>query len=150
MISRRQALAGITALSICGCAITKPSADGAPAKDGGDPVFSPLGPDAERYGAAEGFPIRDPIEAAKNRVGAFSHLDALLPCRQIKCAATPWNFKRSSAEIQYSHEGTRYSLTDYLARNPVTGLLIAKDDEFYSSTTNMAGRIATDLLRVRW
>jgi CubicO group peptidase (beta-lactamase class C family) len=52
-----------------------------------------------------------------------------LPCRQIKCAATPWNFKRSSADIQYSHEGTRYSLTDYLARNPITGLLIAKDAE---------------------
>jgi CubicO group peptidase (beta-lactamase class C family) len=129
MISRRRALVGITALSICGWALTKTGADGALPKDGSDPVFSPLGPDAEHYGAAKGFPIRDPIEAPMNRVGAFSHLDALLPCRQIKCAATPWNFKRSAADIQYSHKGTRYSLTDYLARNPVTGLLIAKDDE---------------------
>jgi CubicO group peptidase (beta-lactamase class C family) len=129
MISRRQALAGIAAVSICRTAFAKAAADGPSPKDVGDPIFSPLGPDAEHYGAAEGFPIRDPIEAPKNRVGAFSHLDALLPCRQIKCAATPWNFKRASADIQYSHEGTRYTLTDYLARNPVTGLLVAKDDE---------------------
>src|SRR4029077_2066597 len=40
----------------------------------------------------------------------------------IKRATTPWLFKRSPANIHPS-------ITDYLSRNPVTGLLIAKDDQ---------------------
>jgi len=129
MISRRQALAGIAAATILRPALTKAAASSGPPNDGGDPVFSPLGPDAEHYGAPEGFPVRDPFEAAKNRVGTFSHLDELMPCRKIKRAATPWNFKRAAADIRYLYQGSRYSIEDYLARNPVTGLLIAKDDE---------------------
>src|SRR5260370_28361048 len=38
-------------------------------------------------------------------------------------------FKRSQAEFSYSYRGNRSSLAEYLSRNPVTGLLIAKDDE---------------------
>jgi len=103
------------------------------------PVFSPTGPDAELYGAAEGFPIADrslPIQPGnpyqpKYRVGAFSHFDEIYPTRRIKRAATPWMFKRSQAEFSYSYRGNRSSLTEYLSRNPVTGLLIARDDEIF-------------------
>jgi len=37
-------------------------------------------------------------------------------------------FKRSQADIRYYFRGDRSSITEYLSRNPVTGLLIAKDD----------------------
>jgi CubicO group peptidase (beta-lactamase class C family) len=94
------------------------------------PVFSPSGPNAELYGAAEGFPIADRALAvqpgephqAKYRVGAYSHFDEIYPTHRISRAAAPWSFKRSRVDI-------RYSIVDYLSRNPVTGLLIAKDDQ---------------------
>src|SRR5207248_89152 len=65
----------------------------------------------------------------KVSVGAFSHLDAIFKTREIARAATPGRFKRSTLDIQYSYGGALSSLEDYLARNPVTGLLIAKDNE---------------------
>jgi CubicO group peptidase (beta-lactamase class C family) len=64
----------------------------------------------------------------KYRVGAFSHSDELFPTRRIKRARTPWAFKYERADIRYFYKRNRSSLTDYLSRNPVTGLLIAKDD----------------------
>ena len=57
----------------------------------------------------------------KYRVGAFSHFDQLFPTRRIERAGKPWAFKYERADI-------RYLLTNYLSHNPVTGLLIAKDD----------------------
>jgi CubicO group peptidase (beta-lactamase class C family) len=100
------------------------------------PVFSRSGPDAERYGAAEGFPVPGYAEAirqgnpyqAEYRVGAFSHFDAIYKTRRIKHAPEPWMFKRSQADIRYSYRGERSSIEDYLSRNPVMGLLIAKDN----------------------
>lgn len=64
----------------------------------------------------------------KYRIGAFSHFDELFPTRSIKHADTAWTFKREPAEIHYSYRGQQSSVADYLSRNPVTGLLIAKDD----------------------
>jgi CubicO group peptidase (beta-lactamase class C family) len=109
----------------------------ATAEHGDGPVFSPSGPDTLRYGAAEGFPIADrslrfqpgdPLEL-KYRVGAYSHLDEIFPTRLIARAAVPWCFAYSRADISYIHQGSRYSAAEYLLRNPVTGLLIAKDDK---------------------
>jgi CubicO group peptidase (beta-lactamase class C family) len=107
------------------------------AENGADPVFSPSGPNAELYGAAEGFPVADRTLAhqpgephdVKYRVGAYSHFDEIYPTRRIKRAAAPWTFKRSPADIRYYYWGNRSSLADYLSRNPVTGLLIARDDQ---------------------
>ena len=47
----------------------------------------------------------------------------------ISRANTPWSFERSPADITYRYKGKQYSVADYVARNPVTGLLIAKDDQ---------------------
>lgn len=99
-------------------------------------MFSPSGPDAGRYGAAQGFPVPDPAlarqqgnpYAAEYRVGAFSHFDEIYPTRLIKRAASPWPFKRAQPDIGYSYQGKASSLTEYLSRNPATGLLIARDD----------------------
>jgi CubicO group peptidase (beta-lactamase class C family) len=129
-MSRRTALAGLAASVVGGAA----RAETTPAAEAG-PVFSPSGPEAMRYGAAEGFPIAVPLRANqpgdppdKYMVGAYSHYDEIHPTRLIKRAATPWAFRRAPLDFRYSYKGSSASLTDYLSRNPVTGLLVAKDD----------------------
>jgi CubicO group peptidase (beta-lactamase class C family) len=126
-MSRRAALAGLAA-SVVGGPVSAETADAGP-------VFSPSGPDAERYGAAEGYPIAVPLRVNqpgdppdKYKVGAYSHYDEIHPTRRIARAATPWTFKRAPLDFRYSFKGSPASLTDYFARNPVTGLLVAKDD----------------------
>ena len=97
-----------------------------------DPVFSSNGPDAASYGAAEHFPIGSPatLSEKKYMVGAFSHFDLLFPSRGVAPAAVAWPFRRPAVppDITYFHAGSRFSLADYLAHFPITGLLIAKDD----------------------
>ena len=120
----------------CGSVVRQAGANPATTETVVGPIFSPSGPNAELYGAADGYPVPDPMLARlqgnpyepKFRVGAFSHFDELFPTRRIKRASTPWAFKYERADIRYFYRNTRSSLTDYLSRNPVTGLLIAKDD----------------------
>jgi len=131
VFSRRAALTGFGAS--CAVGLLKPIA-GHAAENIAGPVFSPSGPNAERYGAAENYPIRDPALSfvpgnplqPKYRVGAFSHYPDLFPTRVLKRAATPWQFKRAPSDIT---DPFRERVSAYLARNPVTGLLIAKDDQ---------------------
>jgi CubicO group peptidase (beta-lactamase class C family) len=142
LITRRAALAGAAAAAAYGAAgagsgIAGPTDVPAATAAGAGPVFSATGPDAERYGAAEGFPVPGSLRARlegnpynpEYRVGAFSHFDEIYPTRPIARAATPWTFRRSTADIHYVHEGNPSSLIEYLARNPVTGLLIARDEQ---------------------
>ncbi len=142
LITRRAALAGVVAAATFGArggdaVMAEPASGPAAAGNGAEPVFSATGPDAERYGAAEGFPVPSSLAARlqgnpykpEYRVGAFSHFDDIYPTRRIARAATPWMFKRSAVDIRYAYQGNRSSLTEYLARNPVTGLLVARDDE---------------------
>jgi CubicO group peptidase (beta-lactamase class C family) len=134
-LSRRAALASLAAAAYSS-AITRAFSDSAAPESGGGPVFSASGPNAELYGAAQGFPVPGPELARRHgnpyeprfRVGAFSHFEEIYPTRRIERAAAPWMFKRSQADIRYSYRGDQSSLAEYLARNPVTGLLIAKDD----------------------
>jgi len=129
IISRRAALLGLAASAACG-----------PAKadlDGAGPIFSATGPDAERYGVAQAFPVPGYLRSIWQgnpydpyyRVGAFSHFDEFNKTRRIKHAAEPWMFKRTQIDIRYSFRGKQSSIEEYLSRNPVTGLLIAKDSE---------------------
>lgn len=107
------------------------SADSADSKPVVGPVFSNTGPDAELYGAAIGFPIgtRRTASQIPNLVGSYSHFGELFPSRVIGRAATPWSFKRvAEPAIVYTFRSERFSIEDYLNRNPTTGLLIAKDD----------------------
>jgi CubicO group peptidase (beta-lactamase class C family) len=141
-LTRRAALAGAAAAAAygttgTGLAIAGPAS--APSVDdtGPGPVFSATGPDAERYGAAEGFPVPGSLRArlegnpykAEYRVGAFSHFDEIYPTRRIARAMTTWTFRRTAADLHYAYEGRTSSLTEYLSRNPVTGLLIASDEQ---------------------
>jgi hypothetical protein len=59
-------------------------------------------------------------------------------------------FKRSAPEIRYRFQGNQSSLADYLSRNPVTGLVIARTTEFSLSSINMIEPTATGLLPSRW
>jgi CubicO group peptidase (beta-lactamase class C family) len=123
-ISRRATLAGLAVTCLAGRA----SADDA------GPIFSPTGPNADLYGVAEGFPVPNVAVARmqgnpwqpRDRVGAFTHIDALYPTRLVKRAAQPWTYKRAPSAVSAPF---RDRVTDHLARNPVTGLLIARDDQ---------------------
>lgn len=95
------------------------------------PVFSDTGPDAAIYGAADGYPIgsRATTTQLDRLVGVYSHFDEIFPSRRIRAATTPWQFKRRpEPPIEYTFNSQRLTIADYLKRNPVTGLLIAKDD----------------------
>ena len=95
------------------------------------PVFSDSGPDAADYGAAAGFPLGTRATAGQvdTLVGTYSHFDELFPSRPVPRAATPWLFKRAPGPpIFYKFGSDRFSIQNYLDRNPTTGLLIARDD----------------------
>ena len=93
------------------------------------PRFSSGGPDAEKYGANEGYPVKA-ISRLPFFVGAFSHYDQLLDGRTIRRAASPSRLLRAPSEpaLRYEYQTETRSLDDYLARNPATGLLIARGD----------------------
>jgi len=98
---------------------------------GPGPVFSDAGPDAELYGAAAGFPVGDRAVSSQPQhlVATYSHFGEIFPSRPVQRAATPWLFKRAAEpSISYTFRSDRFSIQDYLGRNPTTGLLIAKDD----------------------
>lgn len=95
------------------------------------PVFSQSGPDAEEYGAAAGYPPGTATTAAhvEHLVATYSRFDTLFPARKVARAETPWPFKRTAEPaIVYKFGGEQRPIEAYLERNPVTGLLIAKDD----------------------
>ncbi|MET1028785.1 MAG: serine hydrolase [Dongiaceae bacterium] len=99
------------------------------------PQFDPSGLDAEKYGAAQGFPIGGPYTYAKPPfvIGSYSHFDSIFPARGVPHPTTVWNFQRAAAEpeIRYQWDGKTQSLDDYLAHIHVTGLLIGKGDTIF-------------------
>ena len=95
------------------------------------PVFSDAGPDAAAFGAAENYPLgtRATLNQQQYMVGDYSHYDALLTARVVPRAPAPSPLERAAQalSLRYRHQGEWHTLTDYLARNPVTGLLIVRD-----------------------
>ena len=109
LVSRRAALAGLAIAASWGSVVAEQVSANTLGENSASPTFSPSGPHAELYGAAEGFPVADyslarqpgdPYEV-KYRVGAYSHFDEIYPTHRIERAAVPWMFKRSQAEIRY-------------------------------------------------
>ena len=96
-----------------------------------DPVVSPAGPDAVLYGSLQNYPVggrSSPAQMAM--VGSYSHYDRIWPFHLVAKAASPAILRRAPQEIAptYVFRGAVRSLDDYVAHNPVTGLLIARDD----------------------
>jgi hypothetical protein len=97
------------------------------------PTFRSDGPNAEAYGAAEGYPVgratagRFPL---RFMVGSFSHYDKLLRTREVPRGGPVSELRRADPDLEltYRHDGAPRTLADYVDRNPVTGLLIAKGD----------------------
>jgi hypothetical protein len=92
-LSRRKAIAALSATAAVVLAGDR-SANRKPAFHGrtencAGPTYSATGPNAELYGADEGYPLPDVMEARrrgdpwepKYRVAAFSHLDQIYPTR---------------------------------------------------------------------
>ena len=99
---------------------------------GADPVFSPTGPDAELYGAGQGYPyaVRAfPLPQAA-MVGTYSHFAEKFPHRAAARAPAPSLLRRAPVELTlpYVYRGAGSDLPGYMARHPVTGLLIARGD----------------------
>ena len=127
----------IVVAALVGCASpTRPSPNGvvtgsSPAESSARsaPRFAADGPNAEEYGAREGYPIKV-IYRVPFFVGAFSHFDQFFESRTVRRAATPSRLTRASAEpaLRYDYQTETLTLDDYLARNPTTGLLIARGD----------------------
>ena len=104
-----------------------------PSLAGAGPVFSETGPDAAAYGADEGYPVSEKRARPPQKflIGTFSHYDQVYPSRRIVKPDSPSPLRRADEEIalNYRFRDSSYGLRDYLDRNPVTGLLIARDGE---------------------
>ena len=97
-----------------------------------NPVFSDTGYAADAYGAADSYPLPVPGQARTQQqfVGYYSHYDKVRPADPIARAGIPSMLETSGRELtlNYPYGGQQRNLNDYLDRNPVTGLLIARDD----------------------
>ena len=98
------------------------------------PRFAAGGPDADEFGAAAGYPTGDRATffATASLVGSHSHLDEILPGRLIHKAPAPSRLVRvAEPRITWTFQGVEWTLDDYLARNPTTGLLVARGDTIF-------------------
>ena len=95
------------------------------------PRFATGGPDAEELGAGAGYPTGDRATffGIGSLVGSHSHLDEIFPARLIQKAPTPSRLVRvAEPRLTWRFQDAELTLDDYLARNPTTGLLIARGD----------------------
>ena len=108
-------------------------AQATPAAQGAGPRFRADGPNADAFGQKEGYPSCkgfDYADQTRCRVGALSRYDTLFPARTITAPKQSVPLARAASEpvIRYGYSGLELTLDDYLNRQPVTGLLIAKDN----------------------
>jgi CubicO group peptidase (beta-lactamase class C family) len=99
---------------------------------GAEPVFSLTGPDAEANGKAEGYPVwlQPGLVPQSYMVGTYSHFTEKYPHHIAARSASPSPWRRPEKEltVNYAYADANHDLADYLARHPVTGLLIAHND----------------------
>lgn len=137
--ARVVAAAGVLAALIYGCSspAARDSRESAPVSSAAEPPaagprFAQGGPDAEDYGASRGYPIGERATCFRPSflVGCQSHFDQVYEGRLVRRATTPSALKRGASEppIRYDYQGQTFTLDDYLARNPATGLLVARGD----------------------
>src|SRR5215470_3485040 len=132
----------LTALSIAlvacaaGCTSDKISLAPAPAPQSAaaGPRFAPSGPDADEFGASQGYPVgdRNAFFRVPFLVGSQSHQDEIFPSRSVRRASTASSLARAAEPaLRYEYQGRTLSVDDYMARNPATGFLIARDDTIF-------------------
>jgi CubicO group peptidase (beta-lactamase class C family) len=95
-----------------------------------NPVFSPTGPDAAAYGREQNYPYGPPTGELVRMfmVGTLTHFDRIFPHHVVAHGmAAPLLRAQQELALTYHLEGMTLSLNDYLRRNPVTSLLVARD-----------------------
>jgi CubicO group peptidase (beta-lactamase class C family) len=126
-MTRCLAVVGL-AIALAGCATPAPQ----PATGG--PRFEQGGPDADEQGAHQGYPLGDRRNFFRVPflVGSQSHQDEIFPSRLIR-AGTPSPLARAASEpsLRYDYQGRSFTVDEYLARNPATGLLVARDETIF-------------------
>jgi CubicO group peptidase (beta-lactamase class C family) len=130
-VTSRVLVASAVALALCGC--TSPVArEPAPSASTAGPRFAASGPDADAYGESLGYPKGDRTSYFRlpSLVGSHSHLDEIFEGRLVRKAPAPSALARSRTEpsVSWQFQGQMLTLDDYLARNPTTGLLLARGD----------------------
>jgi CubicO group peptidase (beta-lactamase class C family) len=122
-------------LLLAACASPATTRETGPRTEVSGPRFAAGGPRADEYGAAVGYPTGDRTTFFRipSLVGSHSHLDEIFEGRLIRKAATPSPLRRAASEpaIPWQFQGETRTLDDYLARNPTTGLLIARGDVIF-------------------
>lgn len=129
-------LAGCASPAATGSRDTALRSSAAEASAAAGPRFAQGGPDAEDYGASQGYPIGDRATCLRGSenlaffIGCHSHFDQVYEGRLVRRATTPSPLARAASEpaIRYEYQGQTFTLDDYLARNPATGLLVARGD----------------------
>ena len=95
-------------------------------------VFSADGFAADAYGRPQGYPVPGSSRdlGTTNMVGFYSHYDRIGRMHDVATAGAPSPLLRAEHELSvtYAYKAHQTSITDYLDRNPVTGLLVARDD----------------------
>jgi CubicO group peptidase (beta-lactamase class C family) len=91
-------------------------------------------PDEVILGKAAGYPIgtaRNWFYDERVRVGSFSHLDRILPHNTLRKSAAPSTLgpPRRPRAISYKFQKRTLTLSDFLDRQRITGLLILKDGQ---------------------
>ena len=123
------------ALSIILVACATPSPAPPPQSADLGPRFNPGGPDADEQGAREGYPLgsRMTFFRVPYLVGSQSHQDEIFPAHVVRRATNPSPLARAASEpgLRYEYQGQTFGLDDYLARNPATGLLVARDETIF-------------------
>jgi hypothetical protein len=132
----RAVVVSILVTGLISCASTPDRAvvtdsSGVESQAGAAPRFTADGPNAAEYGARAGYPKGDRTTFWElgSVVGSHSHLDEIFQGRLIRRAPAPSRLVRvAEPRITWMFEGADLTLDDYLARNPTTGLLIARGD----------------------
>ena len=95
------------------------------------PRFAADSPDTEVYGAAEGYPTGESgtFFNVSWLVGSYSHLDEIFAGQLVRKAPAPSRLVRvAEPAITWRFKDSDLTLDDYLARDPTTGLLVARGD----------------------
>ena len=96
-------------VALTGCVAPMPAGNsGVTAATTSGPRFSKTGPDANEFGAANGYPMGDRTSFWRipQLVGSHSHLDELFPSRLVRRAAGPSPLARAATEplIRYVYQ----------------------------------------------
>jgi CubicO group peptidase (beta-lactamase class C family) len=100
---------------------------GGPSPTYASPTFRSDGPNAIAYGAAVGYPVSNE-RGMHFMVGLHTHLDRLFPTRVVARGGSVSELNRADQDLSltYAYDGAERTLNDYVDKNPITGLLIAK------------------------